>query len=56
MSALHRVTFFTAVAACAAIAVAAGAARAQESFPSKPIRFIVPFTAGGGNVHWASTQ
>jgi tripartite-type tricarboxylate transporter receptor subunit TctC len=48
MSALQRVTFFTAVAIGVAVAVAPGDARAQENFPSKPIRFVVPFTAGGG--------
>src|SRR4029453_3958493 len=48
MSAFQRVTFFTAVAIGVAVAVAPGLAHAQQSFPSKPIRFIVPFTAGGG--------
>src|SRR6478752_5723642 len=29
--------------------LAAGEARAQSDFPSRPIRFIVGFAAGGGN-------
>lgn len=31
-----------------AILLAAGTAHAQPKFPSKPIRFMVPYTAGGG--------
>lgn len=48
MSALQRVTFFAAVAMGVAVGVAPGLAHAQQNFPNKPIRFIVPFTAGGG--------
>jgi tripartite-type tricarboxylate transporter receptor subunit TctC len=33
----------------AAIFLAAGAAQAQSDYPSRPIRFIVGFAAGGGN-------
>src|SRR5450755_2795511 len=40
-----RVLFTTAVAACAMVAF--GSASAQN-YPSKPIRFLVPFTAGSG--------
>jgi len=48
MSALPRVTFSAAIAMGIAVAVMPGLAQAQQDFPSKPIRFIVPFTAGGG--------
>jgi tripartite-type tricarboxylate transporter receptor subunit TctC len=37
-----------AVAAAVAIAAASGTAFAQENYPNKPIRIIVPYTAGGG--------
>ena len=48
MAALQRVTFFIVIAMSVAVAIAPGLSHAQQSFPSKPIRFIVPFTAGGG--------
>ena len=48
MAAFQRATIFTAIAIGFAFAVAPGLPHAQQSFPSKPIRFIVPFTAGGG--------
>jgi tripartite-type tricarboxylate transporter receptor subunit TctC len=41
------ITRRTAIAAALAAPLAAPAARAQESFPSRPVRFIVPFGAGG---------
>src|SRR5688572_18312924 len=48
MPALQRVTFYAALAIGVAVAVAPGSGHADQNFPSKPIRFIVPFTAGGG--------
>lgn len=38
---------FLRAVACAALACAVGAALAQDRYPSKPIRFIVPAAAGG---------
>lgn len=32
-----------------ALALLAGAASAQEAFPNRPIRFVVPFAPGGSN-------
>ncbi|MGZ5882676.1 MAG: Bug family tripartite tricarboxylate transporter substrate binding protein, partial [Xanthobacteraceae bacterium] len=37
-----------AVLACAAAALASSAASAQDGFPAKPIKLIVPLAAGGG--------
>ena len=48
MPALQRVTLSTVIAMGVAVATAAFSLHAQQSFPSKPIRFIVPFTVGGG--------
>ena len=39
----------TALLALSACALAAGTASAQQAWPSKPIRFVVPFSAGGAN-------
>ncbi|MFT3800784.1 MAG: tripartite tricarboxylate transporter substrate binding protein [Burkholderiaceae bacterium] len=44
----QRRTFTLAGAALAAQAMLPAAARAQAGFPSRPIRMIVPFPAGGG--------
>src|SRR5688572_31446047 len=32
----------------AAVAVMSGVAKAQQKFPTKPIRFVVPFSPAGG--------
>ena len=37
-----------AAATAVALLVAAGAASAQSSFPSKPVHIFVPYPAGGG--------
>src|SRR3546814_5277258 len=37
----------SALAACLALSSVTAPALAQESFPSKPIQFIVPYSAGG---------
>jgi tripartite-type tricarboxylate transporter receptor subunit TctC len=46
MSALQRVSFFAAVAMVAG-AVTPGPAHAQQNYPSKTIRVVVPFSPGG---------
>ena len=46
--ALQRVSFSTLIALSIAIAAAPGFAQTQQNFPSKPIRLIVPFSAGSG--------
>lgn len=54
---MHRRTLIGAAAAVgfAAMAAAAtsGIAAAQEAFPSKVIKFVVPYSAGGGQDRWA---
>lgn len=51
---MHRflISSLKAVAGIALVAVAAGAG-AQGAYPSKPIRFIVPYPAGGGTDYLA---
>lgn len=38
---------FTVLAAAAAVSLAAGAAVAQDDYPTQPITMVVPFSAGG---------
>ncbi len=44
-----------AIAACAAIGWPASAALAQQAYPNKPVRLIVPYAAGGGTDFFART-
>jgi tripartite-type tricarboxylate transporter receptor subunit TctC len=46
MLALQEVTFATLIVTGIAVAAAPGFAQTAQNFPSKPIRMIVPFTAG----------
>ena len=48
MIGLHPLLRACATLIAAVLAVAPGVARAQEKFPTKPIRIIVPFSPGGG--------
>ena len=45
---LYGCFFLCLALACAAIAVATGGAAAQDGYPGKPIKLIVPLAAGGG--------
>ena len=45
----RRALLATAVGTALALAFVAGAARAQDSYPIKPIRIVVPYPAGGFN-------
>jgi len=47
MPALQPVTFSTVIAMGIVIATASVSTHAQQNFPSKPIRIVVPFTPGG---------
>ena len=44
---MHRKTFLSSALALALTALAGGTALAQESWPSKTIRFVVPYPPGG---------
>ena len=48
MPALPKFTLTTLIATSASVTIAAFCAHAEQSFPSKSIRIVVPFTAGGG--------
>jgi tripartite-type tricarboxylate transporter receptor subunit TctC len=48
MSKLNRRQFVQGVAAATVLPSLAGPANAQAAWPTKPIRFVVPFPAGGG--------
>lgn len=47
LSGFKSLTSAVAAASCLALSLIAAPAAAQESFPSKPIQFIVPYSAGG---------
>ncbi|ARP96327.1 Bug family tripartite tricarboxylate transporter substrate binding protein [Bordetella genomosp. 13] len=44
---MHRRSLFVALASLAAASVLPAAARAQDDYPSRPVRIVVPFPAGG---------
>ena len=46
MRAVHRVAFATLIATGISVATAPGIAQPTQNYPSKPVRMIVPFTAG----------
>ena len=48
MIGLHRRTRAVTILLSVALAALPGAASAQQKYPSKPIRFVVPFSPGGG--------
>jgi tripartite-type tricarboxylate transporter receptor subunit TctC len=47
VAALQRVLFSIVIVLSVAVAAAPGFAHAQQKFPTKPVRVIVPFTPGG---------
>ena len=48
MPALPKFTLSTLIATSASVTIAAFCAHADQNFPTKPVRIVVPFTAGGG--------
>jgi len=44
----EKKVFFRSIAACAAFAFVGAAAAAEEPYPTKPVRLIMPVAAGGG--------
>lgn len=47
MHALHNVAFLIAITAGIVVAAATDAAQTQQKYPTRPVRIVVPFSAGG---------